>query len=534
MTTCGEVLVELLEAYGVDVVFGIPGVHNVELYRGLSASTVRHVTPRHEQGAGFMADGYARATGRPGVCFTITGPGLTNILTAMGQAYSDSIPMLVIASTNSRPQLGTGRGYLHELKSQRALAEGVTAFSHTLMTPDQLPDVLARAMAVFASARPRPVYIEIPVDVISAPAGHLPRKARALPAAPLPPASAIAAAAGACAAAERPLLVLGGGAVAAPEAAAALAEALDAPTVMTINARGLLPPDHPLIAGEILTAPPILAALAEADLVIAAGTEFGETEMYPDVADIRIPGRLVRIDIDPEQLVRAPAADIPLLGDCRATMAALTEALPAGRDRGGAARAAALRAATAAALPAGIAPYRRVMETIDAVLPHAIVVGDSTQTVYHANQFYRPALPRSFFNASTGYGTLGYGLPAAIGAQLGEPDRPVIALVGDGGVLFTIGELAAAVEAGAPVIVILWNNDGYGEIRSYMTARQITPVGVDLKVPDFVRIAEGFGCAAERVRSFAGLAEALVAAHERFVPTLIEIRADAPFIRECL
>jgi acetolactate synthase-1/2/3 large subunit len=133
MTTCGEFLVKQLEAWGVDTVFGIPGVHTVELYRGLPHSKIRHITPRHEQGAGFMADGYARVSGKPGLSFIITGPGITNNLTAMAQAYADSIPMLVISSVNQRDRLGLGKGYLHELPNQRTLTAGVTAFSHTLM-----------------------------------------------------------------------------------------------------------------------------------------------------------------------------------------------------------------------------------------------------------------------------------------------------------------------------------------------------------------------------------------------------------------
>src|SRR4051812_21791567 len=173
MKTVGMYLAELLAAYGVEVIFGIPGVHTVELYRGLPNTPIRHVTPRHEQGAGFAADGYARVAGRPGVCFIITGPGMTNILTAMAQAYADSIPMLVISSVNARAQLGRGLGCLHELPSQRAMVEGVAAFSHTLMSVDALPEVLARAFSVFASERPRPVHIEIPLDVIVAPADHL-------------------------------------------------------------------------------------------------------------------------------------------------------------------------------------------------------------------------------------------------------------------------------------------------------------------------------------------------------------------------
>ena len=168
MPTCGENLVKLLEAYGVELIFGIPGVHTVELYRGLPATRIRHITPRHEQGAGFMADGYARVTGKPGVCFIVTGPGMTNISTAMGQAYGNSVPMLVISAVNAREQLGMQQGRLHELRSQQNLVAGVSAFSHTLLSPEQLPGILACAFAVFASERPRPVHIEIPLDVIVA------------------------------------------------------------------------------------------------------------------------------------------------------------------------------------------------------------------------------------------------------------------------------------------------------------------------------------------------------------------------------
>ena len=171
--TCGEVLVELLEAYGIDTVFGIPGVHTVELYRGLPSTRIRHVTPRHEQGAGFMADGYARASGRPAACFIISGPGMTNIVTAMGQAYADSIPMLVISSVNISNEIGMGEGRLHELPDQSGLVRGVSVFSHRLLRPADLPAVVARAFAAFDGARPGPVHIELPLDVITAPADDL-------------------------------------------------------------------------------------------------------------------------------------------------------------------------------------------------------------------------------------------------------------------------------------------------------------------------------------------------------------------------
>ena len=252
MATCGEVLVKLLERYGVDQVFGIPGVHTVELYRGLARSTIEHVTPRHEQGAGFMADGYARTSGKPGVCFIITGPGMTNITTAMGQAYADSIPMLVISSVQSRSALGGGRGKLHELPNQGALVAGVAAFSHTLMSADDLPTVLARAFAVFQGARPRPVHIEIPLDVIVEPADHLlasePVEVARAGAAP----ATVAKMAGLLADAKRPLILAGGGSIDAAAAVTRLAEQLQAPVALTINAKGMLPAEALFSASSLL------------------------------------------------------------------------------------------------------------------------------------------------------------------------------------------------------------------------------------------------------------------------------------------
>jgi acetolactate synthase-1/2/3 large subunit len=303
MSTCGEFLVQQLQAWGVDTVFGIPGVHTVELYRGLPESRIRHVTPRHEQGAGFMADGYARVTGKPGVCFIITGPGMTNILTAMGQAYADSIPMLVISSVNERDRLGLGKGYLHELPNQRAMVAGVSAFSHTLMSVEELPAVLARAFTVFEGERPRPVHIELPLDIITADASHMQLAPKPTVRRPAPNRTLIREAADLLKQAKRPLLLLGGGCVAAESEARALAAALDAPTALTINAKGLLPGGHPLLLGSNQSLVPVRELALEADVVLAIGTELGETD-YDVVFDgnFKLPGRLIRIDIDGPQL----------------------------------------------------------------------------------------------------------------------------------------------------------------------------------------------------------------------------------------
>ncbi|NML96851.1 5-guanidino-2-oxopentanoate decarboxylase [Paraburkholderia sp. RP-4-7] len=528
--TCGEALVTLLEGYGVQCVFGIPGVHTVELYRGLDASSIRHVTPRHEQGAGFMADGYARVTGKPGVCFIITGPGMTNIATAMAQAYADSIPMLVISSVNARRQLGSGDGRLHELPSQQGVFAGLAAFSHTLLSVDELPQVLARAFAVFGSARPRPVHIEIPLDVIVAPARGIQLAPVALPARPAASARAIADAANCLSGAQRPIILAGGGAVGAADELRELAERLQAPVTLTINAKGLLPCGHPLLVGSTQSLPETRALVAEADVVLAVGTELGETD-YDVVFDggFAINGRLVRIDIDAQQLMRNFRPDLAIAADAQQALAALCATLreqpstPA-REGWGARRVCAVRAAVTASYDAPTLSQQHLIDTLTSALPGVIIVGDSTRPVYAGNFTYDAPAPRSWFNSSTGYGTLGYGLPAGIGAKLAAPDRPVVCLIGDGGLQFTLPELASAVEAQVPLIVLLWNNFGYGEIRKYMVERDITPVGVDIYTPDFIALARGFGCAAVRVDSPDALVSELQRATGGTVPTVIEIR----------
>ncbi|GAB1615239.1 5-guanidino-2-oxopentanoate decarboxylase [Pseudomonas sp. NGC7] len=534
MATCGEVLVKLLEGYGVDHVFGIPGVHTVELYRGLATSSIRHITPRHEQGAGFMADGYARTRGKPGVCFIITGPGMTNITTAMGQAYADSIPMLVISSVQSRDQLGGGRGKLHELPNQSALVSGVAAFSQTLMSADDLPQVLARAFAVFDGARPRPVHIEIPLDVLVEPADHLlpARPVRSSRAGAAP--QAVAQMAERLAQAKRPLILAGGGALNAGASLARLAEQLQAPVALTINAKGLLASNHPLQIGSTQSLPATRALVAEADVVLAIGTELAETDY--DVTfkgGFEIPGSLLRIDIDPDQTVRNYLPELALVADADLAAEALCVALqqqplPARESTWGPARVTQLRQSLADGWDQPTLSQTRLLTSILQTLPNAILVGDSTQPVYSGNLTLDMDEPRRWFNASTGYGTLGYALPAAMGAWLGSAAQiaeraPSVCLIGDGGMQFTLPELASAVEAQVPLIVLLWNNQGYEEIKKYMVNRAIEPVGVDIHTPDFIGVARALGADAEDVSDVAQLQAALGRAVERKGPTLIQV-----------
>ncbi|MCV3239310.1 5-guanidino-2-oxopentanoate decarboxylase [Mesorhizobium sp. ZC-5] len=521
MTTTGEALISLLEAHGVDTVFGIPGVHTIELYRGLARSKIRHVTPRHEQGAGFMADGYARVSGKPGVAFVITGPGLTNTITAMAQARADSIPMLVISGVNKRDSLGKGLGFLHELPDQRGMMEKVALSSERIDEPAALAGAMARAFALLSSGRPGPVHIEIPTDVMGLPAGDVTfAPVRDRPA--TPDSAGIARAAKLAAAAKSPVILAGGGAKRAEAALHRLAELLDAPVVTTANARGLLH-GHPLGVHASPSLKSVRALMAQADFIIAAGTEFGPTDydMYAD-GGFAAPANLVRIDIDATQLARWPAA-VAIEADASTAIEALLAVLPTGKKSGGAARAVAARDAAWQEIGPAMQDQVKVIETIRDALPGAIIVGDSTQPVYAGNLFYDHDRPGGWFNAATGFGALGYGPPAAVGAALADPSAPVVCLSGDGGFQFTFPEMGAALDAGAAVIFVVWNNRGYREIETSMLDAGVEPVGVSPAPPDFCRIADAYHMPAERLMSTESLPAALARARSLGKSCLIEI-----------
>ncbi len=496
----GPWILGLLEARGVERVFGIPGVHTIALYDGLADSPVEHVTPRHEQGAGFMADAYARVSGKPGVCFVITGPGMTNIATAMGQAYAESVPMLVLSSVSDRRHLGRGLGQLHELPDQQALAAGVSAFSQTLHSLADLPAALDRAFEIFSGERPRPVHIEIPLDLWCEAPPDGPPSVPAHPARTQPAPVHLAAAAAQLAEGERPVILAGGGATKAQSELRALAERLDAPVVMTVNGRGLLPPDHPLAVPASPSLGAVRELMAASDAILAVGTELGPTDydMYergmPD-----LPGPLIRLDVDPVQMTQPRVADVPLIGDAGITLAALLEGLP-GKTAGGhdgAGRAKRTRDEARGSLDTPMQRGIEFLETVRDTLPEAILVGDSTHPIYAGNLYFAAARAGSWFNSATGYGTLGYALPASLGAALAAPERPIVCLVGDGGLHYTLGEIASIRDQDRPVIVLLWNNAGFGEIRLAMEAEHVTPVGVDISAPDFEALAQAYGYAFE-------------------------------------
>lgn len=501
--TVGEALVKYLEARGIDLIFGIPGVHTIELYRGLAQSNIRHITPRHEQGVGFMADGYARASGKVGVAFVITGPGVTNMLTPMAQARADSVPMLVISGVNQRDSLGRGLGHLHELPDQLSLCQQVACRATRIMQVDELIPALDQAFSDFVSKRPGPVHIEIPTDVMKLPfdqallderlAVGFPMVSTALS---VSDQSLIKQAAIQLARAKKTIILAGGGAKGAEVVLRQMAEYLSAPVIFTTNARGLMH-KHPLCIPASASMAAVRVLIREADCVLAVGTELGFTDydVYRDDGLPELQG-LIRIDICPDQLARH-AADIALQGDSGDMLTALLGELPAldqqahsQRTQAAQKQAASIRANALAELSPAYYAHIQLVNALRDKYPRSLIVGDSTQLIYATNLYYDHDCAGGWFNAATGFGALGYGIPAAIGAALAVPERQVICLTGDGGAQFSLPELMTAVQEPLPVIFIVWNNKGYLEIETSMASANIEVVGCDPAPPDFEYIAK--------------------------------------------
>jgi 5-guanidino-2-oxopentanoate decarboxylase len=511
----GEALVPLLESYGVDTIFGIPGVHNVEMYRALPRSRIRHILTRHEQGAGFMADGYARATGKPAVCFTITGPGLTNILTPLGQAWSDSVPMLVISSALDIGDSAQGRGRLHEMLSQRNAAASVTSKATRAYTAVDVLDGVGKAFAGFASQRPRPAYLEIPLDLLSKPAGHMWYRQK-LPQRPQASPTQVAEAVAMLKAATRPFVILGGGAVDAGPAALRIADAIGAPILTTTAGKGAVPHDHPKHWGYRLGYTETQNMLQHSDCVLAVGTELSETDFWH--GGLRLTSAMIRIDLDADVLARPHRATLPILGDAAQTLEVIAQSFSGTKP---------LQQEPVDFFEDDLRhKLSRVLHVIRESLPQeTVIASDMTQIAYAANEVFPVSRPRTWLHP-VGFGTLGYALPATIGAKFGVGTAPVAALVGDYGFQYTCNELGTAVEHKLPLPILLWNNSALGQIRDDMVRKGIQPNAVTLRNPDFQAFAKAYGARAEKPAGLKALAAAIAAALKADGPTLIEMTQD--------
>ena len=514
----GAQLSRMLAARGVDTIFGIPGVHNIELYRGLEDSGLTHVLARHEQGAGFMADGYARATGRPGVAYVITGPGLTNIMTPMGQAYSDSAPLLVISSCLNRADLGMGRGRLHEMRDQELAAATVSDWSRTAMDAASAYQLVDRALTEFATRRPRTKHIQLPIDVMETLAPAAPPRARTVIARDQIPQSILTD----ILAAKRPLFIFGGGTRHCADAARAVVARLGAASFLTNAGRGVIAPDAPLNFGGYLSRAESAGVIASADLVVAVGTELSETDLWRTTLDHD--GPLIRVDLDPAEFDEN-AGTRNLMAEAGAFLAALSDAAQGTTPANGwtasevAAARSRWRAQSDAERP-GIVPICDALR--DALPADTVIFSDMTQFAYVANEVWDRDAP-GLWHHPTGFGTLGYALPAAIGGKVGLRDRPVVAIAGDYGFQYTIQELGTAVELDLPLPILLWDNTMLKEIELSMSTAQIAPVAVQALNPDFGKLAEAYGAGYVRPATFPELRTSVTDALAAAGPTLIHM-----------
>lgn len=516
----GVQISRMLHERGVDVIFGIPGVHNVELYRGIEEAGITHVLARHEQGAGFMADGYARASGKPGVAYVITGPGLCNIMTPMGQAYSDSVPVLVVSSCLD--ETAGRRGQLHQMLDQEGAAATVCDWSETARTADAAYALIDRAFAEFAGNRPRPKHMQVPIAVLGAEASAPPAPPRLHLQSTVPDMRAVATA---LTKARRPVFVLGGGAVGAVEPLRQVLRATGATSFTTYAGRGIVPADRPLHFGAYLARPGSADVFRSADLVVAVGTELSECDLWRPHLGHVCP--MIRIDIDAANMAGPGAGTTHILADAHAAMGALAELLPPDQSTDWTAQEVAeARARWRAEADAERPGLVGIGEALQAVLPEdAMVFSDMTQLAYVTKETYDMPAP-GLWHHPFGFGTLGYALPAAIGGKIARGAAPVVAIVGDYGFHYTMQELGVAVELGLNLPIVLWDNAELKEIADSMRRSQIAPNAVVARNPDFVALARAFGAHGVRPANLADMQDEMRRALTRFGPTLIVMTPD--------
>ncbi|MBI3962361.1 MAG: thiamine pyrophosphate-binding protein [Deinococcus sp.] len=517
----GALVVHALQAGGVRTVFGIPGVHNLPIYDALLDSGITHILARHEQGVAFAANGYARATGQLGVALTIGGPGVTYALTPLGEAYADSSPLLLIAAGVERRYQGLALGVLHEMPDQLAVAKPLSGWARRVEMPDQIAEALAEAMRYLRSCRPRPAYAEIPTDVLSAEA-EPPRSLRTTGALAGAPPELVQQAAEALGRAKRPVIYAGGGALDAARELVQLAEKLGAPIATSASGKGVIPEDHPLALGSATglrgrwNGDATRELFSQADGALLVGANLWAPELG---LAIPFPENTVQINLDPLELGKVVPARVGLAADARTALRQLLPLLP---TKAPWADASAVRQQELQQARQDGPLETALLEEIRAALPRdTILVGDMTLLAYRATRIFPVYAPRSFLSPR-GFGTLGFALPAAIGAQAGRPGQPVAAIVGDGGMLYTCGELASAVQHRLPVIVIVVNDGAYAMIKRFQLKEYGRTIAADLSPVNFAQLAEAMGALGYRCRP-GQVGEAITQALERRQTAVVEV-----------
>jgi thiamine pyrophosphate-dependent acetolactate synthase large subunit-like protein len=503
MKTGAQHLVDVLTELGVEVAFGLPGVHNLAIWEALADSGIRLIGVRHEQTAGYAADGYARATGKLGVAIVTTGPGAANTLGAIGEAMASASPVLVLATDIParlrRP--GVVRGVLHETSDQAALFAPVTKAAGTVEAPEDIAPAVVRAARLARQPQSGPVYVGIPTDflrqeTVRMPEADLTERIPALSLDDLDYARELLSGAA------RPLIWAGGGAVRAEAGPliGELATLLAAPVITTFAGRGLLPPVHPCAAPNPVHAPEVGALWDEADVVVGIGSDFDglmtQNWLMPK------PPKLIAINVDAKDAAKNYPPDITLVGDARDVVGQLVNGLA---PRPGlpelTARLRRIEDAVRRRMRAEEPQAADFLGTLEETLPDgAVVVADMCVAGYWAGGYHRVNAPRRFAYPM-GWGTLGFGFPASLGTAAAGAGR-VVCVSGDGGFLYGCGDLATLAQESLPVTVIIVDDGGYGMLRFDQDREGVPQRGVNLHTPDFVGLARSFGVHADQVKGF--------------------------------
>jgi acetolactate synthase-1/2/3 large subunit len=529
----GHLVAESLAALGAEAAFGVPGIHALPIWEGLRDQGSDHGAisvygTRTELAAGFAADGYARSSGQPAPLFLSTGPGALNSLTALMEAASAHVPVVAVSSQIPSHLIGRGRGYLHELPDQLASFAPIVKNAARAHSIESIPGLLAQAWRIALTPPSGPVYLEIPVDLLSAPAPGGPvTMLEAMVERQCAPLEQVLAAATRLAHARHPVIWAGGGVLrsGATGELRELAELLQAPVATTYMGKGAIAADHPLAAGSGCDEAALQELLSVADVILAVGTELGAetTAQY----GLRFGGQLIHLDAAPERIGVNYSA-LPLVGDAKLTLLALVAELSAEHPEPSAPDAQARVAAVHERIRSGLQAQGRelelgLLETVEQALPpDAVSVWDMTILAYWAAPHLRLGAGQQFLYPM-GSGTLGYAWPAAIGARVAHPDRPVLAVMGDGGLQYTIAELGTAAQHEIAAKLLVVDDGGYGILREYQRDRFGQTTSVELPGKDLEAIALAYNVPV-RTTSPDDLGEHLQWAFEQEGPAVVVLR----------
>ena len=522
-----QALARSLAREGVEVIFALPGVQIMDAFDALyHEPSIRLVLVRHEQSAAYMADGYARTTGKPGVALVVPGPGALNTTAAIGTAYATSSPVLLVSGQIDSPSLGQNRGALHEIAEQLDVFEHLTKWRHRTTEGAEIPDMVHTAMEHLTTGRPRPVEIEVPWDVLPRDAEVELAEREVFPKARPSPES-LREASALLARAERPLIWAGGGAREADLSTELLelARALNAPVMTTAQGKGAIPENDPLSIGSFYYGHgPGHIAMPQADVVLVVGSRFNLG--LPLEWAIQPHQKLIQIDADPEEVGRNVTPAVGMAADGKLALRDLLAEL-GGRTRTSRWTADELAAIKDQAYQEikGLAPLQvEVIETIRQELDDdAIVVSGTTEIGYWSHLAFPVHSPRSYITSGY-FATLGFAFPTALGAKVGNPQRQVVAIIGDGGFGYASSELATAVQEGINAVTLVFNNSSLGaSFADQETRFGGRVIGTRLHNPDFVKLAEAYGAQGVKLGNHKELGPALREALKAEAPVVIEV-----------